>query len=225
MPNDALGTPRNAPVLRRQPAIPNGVLGMVIFIVTEVMFFSGLISAFMIVKAGTVGGWPPVGQPRLPAEETMINTGALIVSAILLFLANQAFRKGHGRAKPLLAASIALGAFFVAFQGAEWVAMLRQGLTLTSSTHGSFFYLIVGVHGLHAVVALGVLAFTYVRLRRDDLSPYTFWACAAVLVFRCSDVADFVLASVFLMARWLPAIVVLLTPKLGTCLSALHRGA
>ena len=48
-----------------------------------------------------------------------------------------------------------LGAFFVLFQGVEWVALLREGLTLTSSTHGAFFYLIIGTHALHAVVALG----------------------------------------------------------------------
>ena len=44
-----------------------------------------------------------------------------------------------------------LGAFFVVFQGAEWLALIGQGLTLTSSALGSFFYLIVGSHGLHAV--------------------------------------------------------------------------
>ena len=41
---------------------------------------------------------------------------------------------------------MALGAFFVLFQGYEWVMMIGQGLTLTSSNHGSFFYLIVGLH-------------------------------------------------------------------------------
>src|SRR5688572_31524505 len=36
--------------------------------------------------------------------------------------------------------SLILGATFVALQGAEWVALLAQGLTLTSSSHGAFFY-------------------------------------------------------------------------------------
>jgi heme/copper-type cytochrome/quinol oxidase subunit 3 len=65
---------------------------------------------------------------------------------------------------------MALGAFFVIFQGSEWVALLRDGLTLTSSTQGSFFYLIVGMHGLHAIVALGIIAYAWFRLRRGWLS-------------------------------------------------------
>ena len=63
-----------------------------------------------------------------------------------------------------------LGAFFVVFQGLEWAALIRDGLTLTSSSLGSFFYLIVGMHAAHAVVALGVLVFTWVRLRRGWLA-------------------------------------------------------
>ena len=55
------------------------------------------------------------------------------------------------------------------FQGAEWVALVRQGLTLSSSTMGSFFYLIVGMHALHAVAALGLLAHTWLRLRQGWL--------------------------------------------------------
>ena len=58
----------------------------------------------------------------------------------------------------------------VAFQGVEWLALIRDGLTLTSSVLGSFFFLIVGVHALHAVVALGILIWVYDRLRRGWLS-------------------------------------------------------
>ena len=175
MPDDALGAPRYAAPAVRRPAIPNGVLGMVIFIVTEVMFFAGMISAFMIVKAGAIGGWPPPGQPRLPVEETLINTCALLLSAVCLFVSNRAFKRREPSAQKWLLGAIGLGAFFVLFQGVEWVAMIRQGLTLTSSSHGSFFYLIVGTHALHAIVALGILVFTYRRLKANALTPYTFW--------------------------------------------------
>jgi heme/copper-type cytochrome/quinol oxidase subunit 3 len=55
------------------------------------------------------------------------------------------------------------------FQGVEWVALIGEGLTLTSSNLGSFFYLIVGLHGLHAVAALLLLAYTWRLLRRGWL--------------------------------------------------------
>ena len=49
MPDDALGRPYGVPT-KREAILPNGVLGMLIFVATEVMFFSGLISAFVILR-------------------------------------------------------------------------------------------------------------------------------------------------------------------------------
>ncbi|MBJ19087.1 MAG: hypothetical protein CL933_06635 [Deltaproteobacteria bacterium] len=150
--------------------ISNGVLGMVLFVMTEIMFFSGMISAFSIVRASSAI-WPPPNQPRLPLEETAINTVALFLSGLLLFLAQRRFAADRDSAKTPLIAAIALGTFFVAFQGWEWVSMIAQGLTLTSSTLGSFFYLIVGTHALHAIVALGLLTQAWRRLSAGRLQP------------------------------------------------------
>lgn len=154
---------------RREPLIPNGVMGMLIFVFTETMLFAGLISAFTIIRAGATA-WPPPDQPRLPFEETAINTLALLLSGVVLFVARRRYQRDRQSARIPLLVSMLLGAFFVAFQGAEWVAMIRQGLTLTSSTLGSFFYLIVGIHGIHAIAALTVLAYTWLRIRRGWLA-------------------------------------------------------
>ncbi len=148
---------------------------MLIFTLTEAMLFSGFISAFMIVKSGATM-WPPPGQPRLPLEATAINTTALLISGVLMYFANRRFKVEPARAKGLMLASILLGAFFVAFQGIEWVALIQEGLTLTSSTHGSFFYLLVGAHALHAVIALGLFGRCYLQLRADRLRPEVFGA-------------------------------------------------
>lgn len=160
---------RKMPAARRRQLAPNGVIGMLIFVFAEIMFFAGLISAHTIVKSSALAGWPPPGQPRLPIEQTALNTAALLASGAVLFLAHRAFAKDPARARTPMAISMALGAFFVAFQGVEWVALLREGLTFTSSTHGAFFYLIVGTHALHAVVALLVLVYCFVRLVRREL--------------------------------------------------------
>ena len=70
--------------------------------------------------------------------------------------------------------SLALGAFFVLFQGTEWLGLIREGLTLRSSTYGAFFYLIVGAHALHAVAAISCLAWAWARLRQGILSDSEF---------------------------------------------------
>jgi len=174
MPDDALGRPYVVPV-RREPVVPNGVLGMLLFVATEVMFFSGLISAFVIGKSNAIGGWPPPGQPRLPVEQTALNTAALLASGIALYLANRAFKRRESNTKRLLLISMILGGFFVLFQGAEWLALIREGLTVTSSQLGGFFYLLVGAHAIHVAAGFIILLYTYRKLLRDDLDRFAFW--------------------------------------------------
>ena len=164
---------------RPPPILPSPVMGMLIFVVAETMMFAGLMSAFSIVKAGALG-WPPPGQPRLPVEATAFNTAALLASAGFLFVANRIYARNRDAARRPLFIAMALGAFFVAFQGYEWVSLIRQGLTLTSSNHGSFFYLIVGMHGLHAIGGLLVLGRAALRLSKRRLAPSSF---AAAQVF------------------------------------------
>lgn len=172
---------------KRQPVVPNGVLGILIFVFAEVMFFSGLISAFVIVRASSTMGWPPPGQPRLPAEQTAINTACLLLSGVLLFVAWKVFARDARRARLPFLLSILLGLVFVSLQGVEWMAMLAQGLTLTSSTHGAFFYTIVGSHGLHALGALGALGWAFGRLsagrldRTSFLTASIFWYFVVLL--------------------------------------------
>ena len=72
--------------------------------------------------------------------------------------------------------SILLGIGFVTLQGLEWARMLGQGLTLTSSLIGSFFYLIIGCHALHVVISLGLLAWCWASLMAGKLRPSRFGA-------------------------------------------------
>ena len=154
---------------RSEPLVANAVMGMLIFVIAEAMLFAGLISAFTIIRSSAML-WPPPDQPRLPIEETAFNTAALLASGVFLFLARRAFGRDRARTQRALLISMLLGAFFVIFQGIEWLALIGEGLTLTSSNFGSFFYLIVGMHALHAVIALGMLAYTWSRLAQGWLA-------------------------------------------------------
>jgi heme/copper-type cytochrome/quinol oxidase subunit 3 len=142
------------------------------------MFFAALMSAHTIARATAMGGvWPPAGQPRLPVERTVLNTAILLLSGALLFVSSRRARDaGYEKASRYLAGAIATGIAFVLLQGVEWVALLREGLTMQSSAHGAFFYLIVGAHALHAVVAIAVLTAIYFPMRRGTLAPSTFTA-------------------------------------------------
>lgn len=150
--------------------ISNGVLGMSLFVLTEIMLFAGMISVFNIVRA-SAAVWPPPGQPRLPVEETAVNTLALFASGFCVYLAQRRFATSRPSARLPLTLAIVLASIFVLFQGFEWISMIAQGLTLTSSTLGSFFYLIVGMHALHVVAALVLMVQTWRRHARGWLQP------------------------------------------------------
>ncbi len=173
---------------KRPPVISSAVLGTLFFVVAEVMFFSGAISAFTISRSGALPGtWPMPGQPRLPAEATMLNTALLLLSGLVLVVAHRLYRKKNPIAHWVTLCAWALGAGFVGLQGVEWAGLLSQGLTLTSSPLGSFFYLIVGSHAVHAVVALIALGFAWLQMARNKLAPglffgaQTFWYFVVLL--------------------------------------------
>lgn len=183
---------------KRRPLLPSAVLGMLIFVVTEAMLFAGMVSAYQIVRSRAPEGfWPPPAQPRLPIWETAINSGFLLASGVVLFFANRAFEKDRAQAAKLLLVSLILGAAFVGLQGSEWVALISEGLTITTSAHAGFFYLIVGAHGLHATAALLYMFSVWRQLRTDTLDPTRFYA-AQVLWFFVVGLWPFLYARVYL---------------------------
>jgi len=163
------------PPRERKPVVPNAVLGTMIFILTECMLFAGFISAYAIARTN-VPVWPPAGQPRLPIEATGFNTLVLLASGALMVYAGRRFAEAPEAAKRPMLGAVALGVFFVLFQGYEWANLLSAGLGLRTSSHSAFFYLIVGMHGLHVLGGTAVIVRQFVQLRAGDLSGDSFWA-------------------------------------------------
>ena len=139
---------------KRKPIVPSGVFGMVIFIITEVMFFSGLVSAYLIIRAG-LEEWPPWGQPRLPIESTAFNTLLLIISAFAVYQSRKLLKNNL----ITRASQFHLGAILL--------QLLQFGMTLSSSVYGALFYLIIGAHGLHVFGALVLMTYGFVHFKRE----------------------------------------------------------
>lgn len=138
------------------------VLGVLVFMGSELMFFSGMLSAYNIARARVpMSIWPPPDQPRLPVEATAVNSAFLLVSGVLAWLAVRALAKANAaQAFKLAIAGALTGTVFVLGQGYEWSQLLGQGLNMQRSAHASFFYMIVGTHALHVVgglVGLGIV--------------------------------------------------------------------
>lgn len=140
-----------------QPSIDKGLLGLLVFLGSEVMFFAGLVSAYTVLRAGSMA-WPPPGQPRLPVAATGLNTVVLLSSAVTMHLALRAARRGRrGGLLGWLGATAALGGLFLAAQGYEWVRLVGFGLSLSSGVFGGAFYTVIGAHGVHVLCAVAAL--------------------------------------------------------------------
>lgn len=144
--------------------ISDGTIGMSILVATELMFFAGLISAYIVNKAGAF--WPPAGQPRLPVEITAVNTFILLSSAFTIYLFRKKHAEGHG--KTLLIVTMLLGLVFIIVQGVEWLKLLKFGLTATSSLYGAFFYTLIGAHAFHVLVGLCILLYLLLSVSKNS---------------------------------------------------------
>ena len=152
------------PGITRTP-ISSGVFGMLIFMVTEAMFFAGLISAYMVIRAG-IEEWPPWGQPRLPVVATAFNTVVLLASGFIMAHSRACFKKKElALGRRWLGISILLGSFFLVFQGYEWIQLLKFGFTLSSSVYGGLSSLLIGAHEFHVMGVLAVLIFAWYRIK------------------------------------------------------------
>ena len=153
------------------PPISNARLGLLVFLGAEVMFFAGLIGAFLVYRLGSEV-WPPLSQPRLPVAVTGVNTVILLFSGATGYLALYAIRTGRliGLLRWLMV-TVFLGALFLIIQGYEWLRLIHFGLTLSSGVYGSTFYTLIGFHGLHVFGAMLWLITVLVQARRGRFTP------------------------------------------------------
>lgn len=159
--------------------------GMVLVIVVEAMTFAGLISAFLSIRT-SLDFWPPLDQPRYPVVATAINTAVLLASGVTMLLFMWQYRKPDASVHTLtllLVVTLALGGLFVGLQGIEWVRLIGYGLTVTSSSYGSIFYVLIGFHAIHvltavlclAVVTVGLLTKQFPRRSAGMEAASIFW--------------------------------------------------
>jgi len=165
----------------RRPLLDNVRLAMLFLICGEVMFFGGLVSAFLVLRVTAVQ-WPPPLQPRLPIGVTGVNTLVLIASSAAMASAVRALDRQDARllVQRLLIAG-GLGAIFLLVQGYEWVRLVSYGLTMWSGAYGTTFYTVIGTHAAHvaaAVIWVGLTAWLAGRGRFLDGRAGPLRACS-----------------------------------------------
>jgi len=124
------------------------------FLASELMFFGGLISTFLLYRARTNGG--PGSEELFDIPFTSVSSFVLLMSSLTMVLAHNAWERNDERQLRLwLVATASLGMVFLGGQFFEFSTFVHEGLKLDTSPFGSSFYLLTGFHGAH--VAVGVL--------------------------------------------------------------------
>jgi len=150
--------------------ISSSLLGMVLFIASEVMFFGGLFGAYFTLRSAAPE-WPPPDNPHLSAAYAAVLTAILVSSSVTMQFGVWAIRKNNQRRLILwLAVSLLLGATFLAMQALEYANLIEEGMTLSSGVFGSTFYTLTGFHGAHVA---GGAAFILIVLLRARSGQFT----------------------------------------------------
>jgi cytochrome c oxidase subunit 3 len=156
------------PPAHKSSRVDAQLLGMLLFIISEVMVFGAFFTAYFFIRV--VGGaeWPAEGT-HLPVAIAGVNTAILLSSSLTMHWALESAKAGNrfGLQAGILTTFL-LGATFLFVQINEYV---HVGFSPQDSAQGSVFYGLTGLHGAHVFVGLTLLAMVTVRAFRGHFTP------------------------------------------------------
>ncbi len=177
------------PQTPQYPAIKPGMMGMYIFLASEVMFFGSLFAVYFYLFGSHIV-WPPPPPSSTPEFYVswwpipFVNTIILLSSGVTCHFASEAIAHDNRRQFFLLQiATIILGFGFEAGQLYEFINAFARGLTLQANTFASAFFTMTGFHGLHVLGGLILLVLILFRAARGQFSSQHHVGVAAVTLY------------------------------------------
>jgi cytochrome c oxidase subunit 3 len=156
------------PTAHQSSRVDARVLGMFLFIASEVMLFGSFFTAYFFVRVVGHQAWPP-SPFHIPVFVAGINTAILVTSSFTMHWALQSIKRGN---RAGLQAGILLtflmGLTFLLTQAREYS---RLGFAPHDTAFGTIFYSLTGLHGAHVFVGLTILLFMTIRAFRGHFSP------------------------------------------------------
>jgi cytochrome c oxidase subunit 3 len=144
------------------------LLGMLLFIISEVMVFGGFFTAYFFIRVAQGNPWPAPGT-NLPVEVAGVNTAILVSSSFTMHWAQSSIAKGNRfglKAGMLL--TFLLGCSFLFIQINEYANI---GFAPQDGAQQTVFYSLTGLHGAHVFIGLCLLLFVTIRSFRGHFSP------------------------------------------------------
>lgn len=152
---------------------PNLVaVGTVVWLSSELMFFAGLFAVYFVARAG-------VSPEQWHANSSHLNLMVSIWPTLLLIGSSFTCQLGVFRAEKgdvfglrrWYFITLILGIIFILGQVYEYRELISEGLTLSSDTYGTVFYMATGIHGMHVIGGLIAFVILMLRTRMSKFTP------------------------------------------------------
>src|SRR4051812_8703840 len=148
------------PEANRSSRVDPQMLGMLLFIISEIMVFGAFFTAYFFIRVVNGDEWPAAGT-ELPKLVAGVNTAILLSSSVTLHWAENSIKNDNrfGFRAGILTTFL-LGLTFLFIQINEYVHI---GFAPHDSAQGSVFYGLTGLHGAHVFIGLLLLSMMTVR--------------------------------------------------------------
>jgi len=156
------------PEANRSSRVEPQLLGMLLFIISEIMVFGAFFTAYFFIRVVQGEEWPASGT-HLPVAIAGVNTAILLSSSLTMHWAQTSIKNDNrfGLRAGILSTFL-LGATFLFIQINEYVHI---GFAPSDSAQGSIFYGLTALHGAHVFIGLTLLAMVVVRAFRGHFTP------------------------------------------------------
>ena len=152
----------------RSSRVEPQLLGMLLFIISEIMVFGAFFTAYFFIRVAQGDPWPAPGT-HLPLEVAGMNTAILVSSSFTLHWAEQSIKKGNRFGlKAGILTTFLLGCAFLFIQINEYANI---GFAPQDQAQATIFYSLTGLHGAHVFIGLLLLLIVTIRSFRGHYSP------------------------------------------------------
>jgi heme/copper-type cytochrome/quinol oxidase subunit 3 len=142
---------------RSASGIPTGRLAVWWVLASEIVIFGGLLASYLMLRLHN-SHWADEAA-HTNALAGGINTLVLLTSSLFAVLGHQAAESGNGaRAARYLWMTIGGGAVFMLVKAYEYTTEISHGFTMFRDLFWSYYYTATGLHGLHVLVGMLIMA-------------------------------------------------------------------
>jgi cytochrome c oxidase subunit III len=167
-PHGGAGEHHGPPPAHRSSRVDPQLLGMLLFIISEIMIFGAFFTAYFFIRIAQGDPWPATGT-KLPVDVAFVNTLVLVSSSFTMHWAQTSIKKGNRFGlKAGMVATFLLGCTFLFTQINEYANI---GFAPQDHAQQTIFYSLTGLHGAHVTVGLILLAIVTVRAFRGHFTP------------------------------------------------------